>query len=108
MISEENKYFYSALNNIQNKKYDEAIDDLIKIIEIDPHNLDAYHNLARVYYDMENYDKAIDTYNKSIEIYPHDSDTYYYRAESYLNKKDYDKAIEDLRKSILKMKRILM
>ena len=102
MISEENKYFYSALSNIQNEKYNEAIDDLLKVIEIDNNNLDAYHNLARVYYEIRNYDKAIETYNKSIEIYPHDSDIYYYRAEVYIDKKDYDKAIEDLEKAIIK------
>ena len=102
MISEENKYFYSALNNIQNLKYEEAINDLLKVIEIDNDNLDAYHNLARVYYEMQNFDKAIETYNKSIEIYPHDSDAYYYRAEVYIQQKNYDKAIEDLEKSISK------
>lgn len=84
MISEENKYFYRALSNIQNKKYDDAVNDLLKVIEKDNSNLDAYHNLARVYYEMGNYDKAIETFNKSIEIYPHDSDAYYYRAEVYL------------------------
>ena len=59
MISEENKYFYSALNNIQKSNYEEAINDLMKIIEIDNDNLDAYHNLAQVYHQIKNYDKAI-------------------------------------------------
>lgn len=102
MISEDNKYFYSALRNIQNKNYNEAVNDLIKLIEIDNNNLDAYHNLARVYYEIKDYDKAIETYNKYIEIYPHDSDVYYYRAEVFIDKKEYDNAIKDLEKVILK------
>ena len=56
MISEDNKYFYSALNNIQKSRYNEAIEDLLKVIEIDSSNLDAYHNLARIYYETKDYD----------------------------------------------------
>ncbi|WP_456060163.1 tetratricopeptide repeat protein, partial [Brachyspira pilosicoli] len=61
MNSKENQYFYSALNNINKKEYDKAIEDLLKVIELDEKNLDAYYNLAAVYYDIKDYDNAIKT-----------------------------------------------
>ena len=60
MINKENRYFYNALSNIQSQNYEKAIEDLIKVIELDEKNLDAYYNLARVYYDIKSYDKALE------------------------------------------------
>ena len=91
MISKENEYFYSALNNLNNKNYDDAISDLLKLIEISPENLDAYYNLAKAYVEMKDYDNAIKTYNKSI---------YYSRAEIYFYMGLFDEAILDLEKVI--------
>lgn len=100
MINKENRYFYNALSNIQNQNYEKAIEDLIKVIELDEKNLDAYYNLARVYYDIKSYNKALETYNKSIEIYPYDSEIYYNRAEVYIELNKFEEALKDLEKAI--------
>ena len=55
-------YYYRGCARINAKKYNEAIADLEKAIELKPDYADAYFNLGRTYYMMHEEDKACEYY----------------------------------------------
>ncbi len=84
----------------QKKMYSQAIDSLIKAIEIAPNYSDAYYNLGAVYYEKGDFDKAIFYLSKAIQIDPVDFEAYYYRGASFSYKKEYGKAISDFSQAL--------
>ncbi len=90
-------------------KYDNAIADSTKAIELDPKHAVAYCNRGNAWFEKGDYDKAIADYTKAIELDPNPKDAvaYYNRAVAYCNrgnawsrKGEYDKAIADSTKAI--------
>ena len=55
-------YYYRGCVKVNEKKYQEAVVDFEKAIEIKPDYADAYFNLGRTYYLMNNEDKACEYY----------------------------------------------
>jgi tetratricopeptide (TPR) repeat protein len=55
-------YYYRGCARINAKKYNEAIADLEKAVELKPDYADAYFNLGRTYYMMQDEDKACEYY----------------------------------------------
>ena len=55
-------YYYRGCARVNAKKYQEAIADFEKAIELKPDYADAYFNLGRTYYLMNNEDKACENY----------------------------------------------
>lgn len=55
-------YYYRGCARINAKKYNEAIADLEKAVELKPDYADAYFNLGRTYYMMHDEDKACEYY----------------------------------------------
>ena len=55
-------YYYRDCARINAKKYNEAIADLEKAVELKPDYADAYFNLGRTYYMMNDEDKACEYY----------------------------------------------
>ena len=55
-------YYYRGCARVNAMKYDEAIDDFEKAIELKPDYADAYFNLGRTYYMMHDEDKACEYY----------------------------------------------
>ena len=55
-------YYYRGCARINARKYNEAIADLEKAIELKPDYADAYFNLGRTYYMMHDEDKACEYY----------------------------------------------
>jgi tetratricopeptide (TPR) repeat protein len=55
-------YYYRGCARINAKKYNEAIADLEKAVELKPDYADAYFNLGRTYYLMHDEDKACENY----------------------------------------------
>ena len=55
-------YYYRGCARVNAMKYDEAIADFEKAIEIKPDYADAYFNLGRTYYMMHDEDKACENY----------------------------------------------
>ena len=55
-------YYYRGCAKVNAKKYQEAIADFEKAIELKPDYADAYFNLGRTYYLMNNEDKACENY----------------------------------------------
>lgn len=55
-------YYYRGCAKVNAKKYQEAIADFEKAIELKPDYADAYFNLGRTYYLMNKEDKACENY----------------------------------------------
>ena len=90
-----------------NEKYDEAISDYSKMIEIAQGKKDLLHcyymgysHRAFVYYlYFKDYEKAIADYTKCIELKPDDDSAYERRAECYKKMGQKDNAVADLAKA---------
>jgi tetratricopeptide (TPR) repeat protein len=76
-------------------KWNEAIAEYTKAIELKPDFVEAYSNRASVYTDMGEYDKAIVDCTKAIELDPQSTIPYYNRSIAYLYKGEYEKTIAD-------------
>jgi len=53
-----------------NGKYDKAIEEFKKAIELNPRNSETYYNLGLVYEAKNNIEEARKMYEKSVEIDP--------------------------------------
>ena len=51
-------YYYRGCAKVNAMKYQEAIEDFLKAVELKPDYADAYFNLGRTYYMIHNEDKA--------------------------------------------------
>lgn len=86
-------------------KWQEAIDEFTKAIELDPSIEYAYIYRGNCYNELSQYDKAIADENKAIELKPKDDYPYYVRGSIYLemanlDNSQLDKAITDFSKAI--------
>jgi tetratricopeptide (TPR) repeat protein len=82
------------------EKYDQALLDYNKAIEIDPKIVDTYNNRGNIYQGMGNFDQAISDYGRALEIEPLNGEAYYGRANAWLRKGDFAQAIADFNKAI--------
>ena len=55
-------YYYRGCAKVNEKKYQEAIADFEKAVELKPDYADAYFNLGRTYYLLNDEDKACENY----------------------------------------------
>lgn len=55
-------YYYRGCAKVNAMKYQEAIEDFLKAVELKPDYADAYFNLGRTYYMIHNEDKACEYY----------------------------------------------
>lgn len=69
-IFDEQTYFTMAYNYYIEKKFDESIVELEKVIKLNPQNYDAYYNWGDALLGLGRYDEAIDKYRKVIELKP--------------------------------------
>ena len=78
-LSTENKVaIYNNRGAIYNdlKKYDRAIDDYNKAIELAPEDAGVYFNMGKSYQKLGQYDRSIANYSKAIELNPHYAEAY--------------------------------
>jgi len=91
-------YYERAELYRKEKKYDKAIDDCTRAIEINPKSYKAYSTRAFVYQSKGDRDNAIADYTKAIELSPKNVDNfadYYMRVQLYKNKGDYRRAFNE-------------
>ncbi|MCA2896703.1 tetratricopeptide repeat-containing S1 family peptidase, partial [Microcystis sp. M039S1] len=88
-----NLYYYQ-------QKYDLALSDYDKAIELNPNYAKAYYNRGVLYYDQKKYELALADWNKAIELNPNFTDAYYNRGNLYYNQQKYDLALSDYNKAI--------
>ena len=81
-------------------KYDGAIEDLTKAIELRPDDSGAYHNRGATYYDKKKYELAIKDFNNAINLSPDDASLYIARGIAYIGRREYEYATADFSKAI--------
>lgn len=64
----------------------EGINEVEKLLEGDPNNVDLLDWLAFMYYSNNNVDKAIETYKRALSIKSDNENQHYYLANSYFKK----------------------
>ncbi|MCZ8250285.1 tetratricopeptide repeat protein [Microcystis sp. LE19-195.1E] len=82
------------------QKYELALDDYNKAIELNPNHANAYNNRGNLYKDLQKYDLALADYDKAIEINPNFAILYYNRGGLYYNQQKYELALSDINKAI--------
>lgn len=105
MTEDYKKYLDEGIFNIQDGKYECAIENITKSIEIKNDWEIPYFYRAVAYQAMEKFDDAMLDYTKSIRINSKMTDAYYNRARIILTRKDIENpdiegAIRDLEKAI--------
>lgn len=85
---------------LANGRFENAVSEFDKAIELDPSCAKAYHNRGWAYEHMAKYDLALADFDKAIQLSPNSAKTYYGRAEVYLDESLYDLAIADCNKAI--------
>ncbi len=69
-------YLMRANYNVVNQKFEHAINDTKKALNIDPNSIDARVKLARLYRVANKNLKSIDEFNKIIELEPNSKESY--------------------------------
>jgi len=93
-------HFDKALELKDESRYDEAIEEYTKAIELDADLAMAYVNRAVAYGNKGQYDLAIADCNKAIELDPSGALAYYNRAWAYKKQGKKAEAIADFEKCI--------
>ena len=93
---------YSALGTslYREGKYEEAIEQFNKAIELDSEISGPYRGLGGAYLELKDYEKAIENFEKSLSINPNSPNTYNGLGEVHYQIGDYDKAIEYFKEAI--------
>lgn len=81
-------------------KFDQAIPDFTKGIELDPKMHEAYYSRGLAYAKTDDKDKALKDYNKTIELSPEYASAYYNRGLIFFRKANYDGAFDDFIKTV--------
>jgi Flp pilus assembly protein TadD len=89
-------YFYRGTALGASERYDEAIEDLGKAIEIAPAWPMPYNSRARALMSKGEPARAIDDYGTLVELSPRNAAVYVDRAFAYMRLKDFDHALADL------------
>lgn len=80
----------------EQQAYDQAIDDLGKLMKLDSTNLEAHHLLADVYLDDFQSARALTTMQRAGSLYPDSIGTKLKLSEFQLILKQYDQALQTL------------
>lgn len=81
------------------KKYEEAIEDYNKAIELDSNDIAAYHNRGNSKFCLKHYVEAIEDYDEAIKLDPN-AETYHNRGKAKFELKQYEEAIVDFNRAI--------
>jgi len=84
----------------EERKYEQAISEYIKAIEINPNYADAYNNRGVSYYNQGKYEQAISDYTRAIKLNPKYADAYNNRGIVYYDQGQHNQAIKDYSKAI--------
>lgn len=77
------------------KKFDEAIKNWERAIELNKNYFFGYNNLGNVYFKINKIKDAIDNYNKAINIKPDYFEAFHNRANAHLKSKNIEQALSD-------------
>jgi len=81
-------------------RYDQAVNNFTKAIEVNPADAEVYYNRGNAYYNKSQYRKAISDYTKAIELNPNYSKAYYNRGLAFYHTDQYELAINEFSRAI--------
>ena len=85
---------------IEDQRWDDAIDELERVLDGEPENYDAYYDLGHVYFELGDYDSAIANFEEVLNYIEDNELIFYQTALAYEANDELDKAISNLLKSI--------
>ena len=77
------------------KKYDQAVTQLKKSIEINPDYYQGYNSLGNIFFKKNDLNAALEAYQKAIDLKFDYYETYHNRGNVYLKLRQIDKALEN-------------
>jgi tetratricopeptide (TPR) repeat protein len=80
----------NASRSIQDRRFDDAIDNYNKVLEQHPNIVSAVHGLGKAYYYKKDFKKAVESFKKAIEM-----DSSYLKAKT-----DYSNSVKQMYKSV--------
>jgi len=80
---------------LHQKQYENAIQELTKVVETDPEFGSAFAARGLAYHSIGLFKEAIDAYSSAILIFPDYVSAYNFRGLAYLEQGDYDEALAD-------------
>ena len=89
-----------GLHLYNKRKYDEAIVEFKKALELNQKHYDAHFNLGVVYYAKNMSDESIAELKRAIEVNPNEPKAYYNIAFAYVAKEKVAEAISEYKKAI--------
>lgn len=92
--------FQKAEDAVGKKKYDQAIDLLNQVVEVDRNDFQAWTALGTVYLVREKFDEAETAYLKAIEIHPASPRAYVNLGRVRFSQKKFAGAVEPLTKAV--------
>lgn len=99
-IKDADSYHSLGFTHFGINRYDLAVADFTKAIELDPNYLVAYYNRGVAYFDLGQYDVAILDFTKAMELGLRGKGTYHIRGLAYAKQGQYDLAIADFNKAL--------
>ena len=93
---------YNVRGNVYSaqKKYEEALADYSRAIELNPETAGYYNRRGNVYYTLEKYEEALADINRAIELNPEVALYYTNRGTVYYAQKKYEEALVDYSRAI--------
>lgn len=92
------KMFDIAIQQFNNKQYESAENQFLKIVSIEKDNMDAYYYLGYIQFEQNRFAQAVEYYNQGLAIEPTNENLLLYVSEAYRRQGLLDKAIEALEK----------
>lgn len=98
MLEPENSMGYVERYNLNFalKKYDLALEDMIKAVQMDPGAM-SYYCLGYHYGYTKNHQKAVENYSESIKFDPNNAKVYVYRGHAYRELGEFENMCSDFR-----------
>ncbi|ELP56658.1 tetratricopeptide repeat family protein [Microcystis aeruginosa TAIHU98] len=92
-------HYNRGIDYIQQEKYDLALAEFTKAININPRYAEAYLNRGVLYAVQGKPDLALSDYNQALNINPRDAEAYVRRGILYYYRQETEKAIGDFRQA---------
>jgi tetratricopeptide (TPR) repeat protein len=89
-----------AQTYVKRDKNPAAIDEYLRILEIDDKNFSVHKALADIYIEMDNTEAAIEVYQRALDIYPDDPDVLRDLSDLYFEEEYFEKSLELLSRLI--------
>ncbi len=93
-------YYSRGVVLFDEKKFDQAMPDFDKTIELNPNYVQAYINRGDIYLYANKFEEALADFNKAIQLRPDFELGYYNRGVVFYNQKKYKEALIDYNKAI--------